>query len=962
MIQARSAAHAKAYFADALMRADYYLDGQELNGHVQGKLAERLGIAGPASKENFFALCENAHPKTSEPLTPRTKEERRVGYDVNFHCPKSVSILHALSSDDHLLKAFEQSVQETMRDMEADAKTRVRKGGQYDDRYTGELVWADFTHQTARPVDGSAPDPHLHSHCFVFNMTWDEQEQQIKAGQFGDIKRDMPYYQAAFHKRLSDNLIDLGYQVRRTEKSFEVKGVPERVIELFSKRSDEIGRFAQERGITDAKELSDLGARTRAKKQKGLSMSELKAEWKRQILELGPEVNEGNSSSDRDLRFAPQKQKIDLTAAHCVEHAISHGFERASVLQDRRLLAAAFRHGLGNAQVNVKDIAATFAADKRIIHVKEKGRTLCTTRAVLAEEKHMVELARQGQGKLTPLFGKVPEIDKALDTQQRDAVEHILTTPHRVSIVRGVAGAGKTTLLKEAVKHIEDAGRKVVAVTQSSSASRGTLREAGFADAETVAKLLVDKTLQDKLHNQVLLVDEAGLLGTRDMTPLLDLAAKQNARLILVGDTRQHASVDRGDALRILNTVAGIKTAEVSTIYRQRNERYKAAVKDLSEGDVRLAFDKLDDLDFIKTIDPLSPNAQLVDDYIQAIKDKKTCLIVSPTHAQGDAVTVDIRAKLKSIGKLGKKDVQAVRLQKRNLTEAAKADLRNYQPGQVVQFNQNVRDFERGSLWTVESAGDTDVRLKNKEGKTALLPQERARHFDLFDKGSIHLAKGDKVRVTRNGFDESRKIALNLEALKSRPKRSTKQFTHEAKPLLSIDKEGKRLDNGDQFEVVSAKKNGLMTLRSSGGKGLYYLDPSFGHLAHAYCTTSHASQGKTVDEVFISQPAATFLATDAKQFYVSVSRGRERCRIYTDDKEQLLEHAAELSDRQSALELVSPKDVNQKDKQMERTHQIIRQDIEREPYAGDGRKQIEKTPSPLTPTITPKEPDYEPGL
>ncbi|HMK06651.1 MAG TPA: MobF family relaxase, partial [Flavobacterium sp.] len=219
MIQSQSAGHAKAYFSEALAKSDYYVSDQELAGFWQGRLADRLGLHQADMKDAFFALCENHHPQTGASLTPRTKEVRKVGYDINFHCPKSVSVLHAFAGDDHILKAFQDSVTETMRAIESDSKTRVRLNGQQDERATGELAWAHFTHQTARPVDGALPDPHLHSHCFVFNATWDEVEQRIKAGEFRDIKRDMPYYQAQFHKTLSDKLTDLGYCIRKTDKS-----------------------------------------------------------------------------------------------------------------------------------------------------------------------------------------------------------------------------------------------------------------------------------------------------------------------------------------------------------------------------------------------------------------------------------------------------------------------------------------------------------------------------------------------------------------------------------------------------------------------------------------------------------------------------------------------------------------------------------------------------------------------
>ncbi len=868
MIQNRSAAHAKAYFREALSAADYYVSDQELPGVWQGRLAARLGLSGETAKSDFFALCDNKHPRTGKRLTPRVKENRTTGYDINFHCPKSVSIVHAFAPDDHILAAFRDSVTETMQAIEADSRTRVRAGYRDAERVTGELVWAQFVHQTARPVEGFPPDPHLHAHCFTMNATWDATEGRIKAAQFREIQRAMPYYRALFHKSLADRLAGLGYRVRQTARAFEIEGVPQRAVDLFSKRTDEIGRVAAARGITDEKSLRELGARTRAKKQKGATMAELRQDWRRQIAALAPDQSGDGGGI---VRFATAKdpgrdavpEGSALTAQACVDHAVLHCFERASVLEGRRLLETALRRELGVPSVSAGAIARQFEGDRRILRVEEKGRALCTTKEVLTEERRMVERARAGQGRMAPLYKTAPDISLTGEHQQR-AVAHILTTPHRVSIIRGVAGSGKTTLMNEAVEHINKAGKTVLAVAPTAQASRGVLRAAGFENATTVAHLLVDQKLQQSVKGQVLWVDEAGLLGTKDMTSLLALAQRQDARLILSGDTRQHASVVRGDALRILNTVAGIEVAEVGKIYRQRSAQYRSAVTDLSEGRAAQAFGTLEAMGCIKDVHA----HDLVKDYADASR-RGSALVISPTHAQGEEITELIRAELRRRGELGKKEIEAARLDNLQLTQAEKSDPRNFSAGQVVQFTQNAPGFTRGSRWTVTETTATEVRIANAGGKTPSLPLDKSARYDVFDADTIPLAKGDRIRITKNGFDA----------------------------------DGKRLNNGDLLTVTAVSK-GAILLQHEISRATHRLDPSFGHLAHAHCITSHAAQGKTVDQVFIYQPAATFPATDARQFYVSVSRARDRATIYTDDKEELLHHAENPRDRQSAIELV----------------------------------------------------------
>lgn len=875
MILSQSVRRAKEYFNEALRKTDYYLNDQELSGHIQGKVAARLCITGKTSKDVFHALCENIHPLTGERLTPRTKSIRRIGYDINFHCPKSVSILHALAQDAHILDAFTQSVSETMFNIERDVQTRIRKSGVIgkanENRCTGELVWADFVHQTARPVGLADPDPHLHCHCFTFNVTWDNVEKKFKAGQFHDIKRDMPFYQAQFHKILSDKLIALGYHIKRTDKSFEVENIPRAVIDLFSKRTSEIGLIAREQNITDQKELDALGSLTRSQKSKGKPMTELKSQWRKQIRKLDKVIDENTP-----VRFANHLESNGISAKNCIDYALDLRLERASVVHERRILESALRHAISFSQVSFQEIIETYSKDRRILKVKDGSKTLCTTKDVLAEERLMVSLANAGRGKLKPLYNILPSIK--LSGEQLEAINHVLTTTNRVSIIQGRAGTGKTTLMKETIKLIEQMGKEVTVVAPTAQASRGVLRNEGFNSAETVTKLLTTPDLHAVLRNGVLWVDEAGLLGTKDMCSLLALAQNQNARLILSGDTRQHSSVVRGDALRILNTVAGIKSANVSRIYRQRAEDYREAVQAFSEGNIVEGFHKLLEMGALKQINAKSNYKTLVMDYMEVVGKGRSALVIAPTHKEGDKVTSEIRQMLRQCGRIGVTDILVPMLTNTNMTLAEKSDARNYRKGLKIQFNQNLQGIARGSVWTVVSNNITNIEIETQTGAKAILQLDRSNAFDVFYQSCLPLSENDTIQITRNLYDLQKR----------------------------------RLDNGTVLKFLSIDKNGNLRFCNSVSKIEYLLPKDFGHLTHGYCITSHSSQGKTVDEVFIAQPSSTFPATSLKQFYVSVSRGRDKATIYTDDLQGLFNHASDDADRRSAIEALGAKSVSVK--------------------------------------------------
>ena len=153
-----------------------------------------------------------------------------------------------------------------MRGIEKDIETRVRKQGAFHHRTTGNGIWASFTHFLSRPVDGS-PDPQLHAHNMLFNVTFDPVEKEWKAGEFGQVYLDGNYYEACFMTRLAAGMMELGYKIERRGKFWDIAGLDKSLLDKFSRRTKEIEAEALKRGITDPDRKGELGAKTRKSKK-----------------------------------------------------------------------------------------------------------------------------------------------------------------------------------------------------------------------------------------------------------------------------------------------------------------------------------------------------------------------------------------------------------------------------------------------------------------------------------------------------------------------------------------------------------------------------------------------------------------------------------------------------------------------------------------------------------------------
>jgi conjugative relaxase-like TrwC/TraI family protein len=848
MIPNTNVARSKDYFSKSA--GEYYLDGQqELRGVWRGEGAKKLGLAGDISVADWHAICEGIGPKSGERLLQRFKEKRVVGWDFNFHVPKSVSLLYGIREDERILKAFRDSVDATMRECEAEMQTRVRKNGKDENRVTGNMVYGEFIHLTARPLDDGMPDPHLHAHCFVLNTTWDEQEKRWKAGQFVGLNRDAPYFEGRFHSRFARKLAELGLPIERTRTGWEIAGVSRQLVDKFSRRTAVIEEEARKRGITDPAEKAELGAKTRKHKAKDLTMPELRKQWRSRMTPREEQTIERlqKQIGGKPIPTAEQAAEIAL------DYAVAHAFERRSVMPYRAVLATALKRAAGFASIE----QVVREADRRLLTGEYGGQKMATTREVLEEERAMLDWCRKTRGTMPPMGKSDRKLKREkFNADQRAAVRFLLhESRDRVALLRGAAGTGKSMLMSEVADGIAEYGGRIVPLAATAEATQD-LRKDGFKSAHTLAMFLTDSRLQQRAQGAVLWCDEAGLVGSKTMAEFFRLADKLDARVILTGDKRQNPSVERGSVLHLLESEAGIKNVELTEIERQRDAyRYKEAVEALSEGRSKDGFDKLDALGWIHEIaDDEERYARLAADYVDTIALGKECLVVSPTHVEGrDHVTREIRRVLIERGMLGA-DRRVFRvLQNANLTEAQRGDVMEYLPDDMLQFHQNATGYKRGDRANVG---------------TTQLPLHLAKRFAVYRSRELELAPGDKIRITKNG--------------------RTKDDKHD-------------LINGKLYRIKKLTKRGDIVLNND-----WVVAKDFGHISHGYCVTNYAAQGKTVNHrVLVAHSDMSLPATTEEGFYVACSRARQSVGIYCDDKESLKEAIGMSNERITATELVN---------------------------------------------------------
>jgi hypothetical protein len=696
------------------------------------------------------------------------------------------------------------------------------------------------------------------------------------------------YGTAVYRNELAKRLHQLGYPTRQTGTAFEIEGVDQKFIERFSKRSQQrdMAVKAQElklgRKLTK-QEVSHVVHQSRPKKLKGASDEQVR---KQQLGEIGffEKHSLRRVTSAADGVAKPFAERVTDSAA--VEHGLQHVFERNSVAPQHRILEAALVKGCG--QLDLAQLKEKLATDDSLVRVGSEF----STRDILRRELYLIRSVNAGVEAVSPIVHRYDPPSR-LGPDQRKALAHVLTSPDRVTGFRGLAGSGKSTALVELARTLHKQGFEAVFCAPTASAA-DTLRKDGL-EAMTLQRLHGSLGTWARLSSRsVIVMDEAGAVGLDDMVKLFELVKRKDCRVVLCGDTGQHSSVTRGDALRILEQYSGYRFSELTTIRRQKPEAFRQIVELAAAKQTDKAFAKLLELGAVTEI--LTDDGKLyqraADAYLSATKQGKSALLVSPTWSEIDAVTEKVREALKAGGVVGQHDEAVTVFDSLSWTTAQKMNARQYESGQRLRFVRQTKHFDRGDTVEVVAAVENGLRVRRPDGtEVNFIPANVAASFDVGQARELKVAAGDWLLLQAN--------------------------------------HGKEFINGERVQVREIQ-NGRIALADG-----RTLPTGFNIFTHGYAVTSHSSQGKTVDDVLLVASSRSFAAVNREQFYVSISRGRERCHVFTDDADLLARRVTDSHERKAAVELQALRD------------DLAKLGFIRKEVLAHGQQLKEKTPAPV---------------
>jgi conjugative relaxase-like TrwC/TraI family protein len=867
---------------------NYWSQRGVIAGEWQGQLAAQFSLTGAVSAEHFGKLSQGQHPQTGEQLVRQRASyeyqdadgktiktmEHRAGWDATFSAPKSVSLTALVGGDERVREAHRESVRVALDQLEL--YTQARIGGNHPPETTGKFVAAKFEHDTARPVDGYVA-PQLHTHAVVFNVT-ERDSGQPRAIQPQSIFASQQFATAIYQSELTYRLRQLGYEITAGRSGApEIKGYTQEYLDASSPRSQQIREYLERTGRS-GKEAAEIAAHSTRDRKEIHSPGDVMAAHRKLAADFGHQAE----AVVRSARERSQHREKPVSSFERVRESLTFSrdknFEREAVVDERALIRDGLRRGMGevtHAQVRAHLDARLASGEFQIVERNQSipGRQYTTAKTISAEQE-ILRRMHEGQNQLRPVLSRAQAIAVAdehshLNRAQKTVVGDVLSSPDRIQGLQGFAGAGKTTTLAAIRSAAEAHGYRVEGFAPTSRAAR-QLNEAGI-QAGTLQGFLARTANPDPGDQKhFYFIDESSLASTNQMREFLArLGPNNNDRVLLIGDIRQHQGVEAGRPFEQLQE-AGMRTATLDDIVRQKEPALKSAVELLATGEVSAALRALQEQGRVKEIPSAEERVRAIaKSYIES---PENTLIVSPDNASRRELNVAVRHELKATGSLGPEDhTFRVLVQRQDMTGAERSWANHYEINDVVRY----------------ARGSKSVGIGAAAYATVVAIDPVANHLTV-EKTNQALATYDPRRLTG--------VSVYQEIDRQFSVGDRIQFTAPDKSL--------GVANRDLAIIESITPDGRVTARLDNNRQIQFPASEHRHFDHGYAVTSHSSQGLTAERVLVNGDTSVHPDLLNSRFaYVSISRASHQATLFTDDMAKLAPQLGADISKTSALEV-----------------------------------------------------------
>ncbi len=640
-------------------REDYYAGEGEAPGAWAGSGAAALHLSGVVDERELSRLLAAEDPATGEALRRPLGSGTVAGFDLTFRAPKSVGVLWGVADADvarDVQLAHEAAVDGALAYLEREAcRARRGAGGTIKVRGRGFVAVA-FRHRSSR-----AGDPLLHTHVVVANATQgpDERWTALDGRELYRHSKTAGFlYQAVLRAELRERR---GVEWNEVENgTADLRGISRGVVEHFSERRREIVEHMRARGESSARAAQIAALDTRRAKQHGVPVDRLREDWRARAAEHGLDEWALRDVVDRAVWRDPEPEEVVAQRLESDEGLTRERstFTRRDVVQT---FAEASRDG---ARVEAIERAADpFLTRAAVVELDQQaGEQRYSTRELLDIERELLDGAegRRGEGvgraeqeHVDAAVGERP----ALGVEQRALVTALTRGADGVQVVRAPAGAGKTFALDAAREAWQRSGVPVLGCALSARAAC-ELRDQAAIEATTIAKLTHALDRGAALsRGGVLVVDEAGMVGTRDLARLAEAAHHSESKLVLVGDDRQLPEINAGGAYRALADRLG--ATELREVRRQRHAWDRDALNALRDGQTgRFAREYHEHGRIVVASTAEDARQAVVEDWWHSFERGGQALMIA--HRRADVADLNERARerMRDAGRLGSEELR----------------------------------------------------------------------------------------------------------------------------------------------------------------------------------------------------------------------------------------------------------------------------------------------------------------